>query len=200
MTFVVLHATRSPVTQLRIGCFQCGASRSLMKINALNLRQQAKERNFALRVWAYPRGCPSPASRANETRQVSHHNTSERWHRLLTVTWQLFLTLYHCEEKRGKYATLFQTGQCSWFYSRDPFSAVFIFCLSSRVKAKTYILLMSSTISPARIWPRVILMPFFGFLNALFCLPLQVCLSCPGELFCVRLETRSEKCTSRGHS
>lgn len=107
MTFVVLLTTRSPVTQLRIRCFQCGASRTLMKINALNLRQQAKERNFALRVWVYPQDCPFPASRTNETRQVSHHNTSERWHRLLSVTWQLFLTLYHCVEKRARFRVLF---------------------------------------------------------------------------------------------
>lgn len=48
MTFVALHTTRAWGTQWKVRCFQCSGSRSLMKINSLKLRQQAKERNFAL--------------------------------------------------------------------------------------------------------------------------------------------------------
>ncbi len=96
VTFVVLHTTRAWVPQSRVRCFQCGASRSLMKINALKLRQQAKERNFALLVWACLQGRSSLTSHTDETRQLSHRDTSRSWHRLLTVTWQLFHILYHC--------------------------------------------------------------------------------------------------------
>lgn len=161
----MLHTTRAWVTQSRVRWFQCGASRSLMKINALELRQQAKERNFALLVWACLQGRPSPTSHTDATRQLSHRDTSRSWHRLLTVTWQLFHTLYHCvvPSCTTHTALLFQFRQRFAIASAQFY---FLFVLSSWGQ-DLHLADVFSNFPPVPIWPRVIiLLPFSFLLNA----------------------------------
>ncbi len=161
----MLHTTRAWVTQSRVRCFQCGASRSLMKINALKLRQQAKERNFALLVWACLQGRPSPTSHTDETRQLSHRDTSRSWHRLLTVTWQLFHTLYHCVVPSCTTHTALLFSVSATFC--HCFSAVLFSICPLKLRPRLTSCRCLQQFPPVPIWPRVIiLLPFYFLLNA----------------------------------